>query len=741
MTPTYFFLWSLAFIAFVLGITVGLVWKLESSEEEWLAPERSKRRVQTPHPARLALEAMLLSGWIIGVVRWAVLDARRNTEFSFVWIHLYFFTCSTIPLIGLCFNLNTDKAVRWFLLQDFQFKVACVATLWIMSLHAWNLFKTSSSDHGTMALSSVSILLESVFMWSPLIGILQADILRVQSHWFRRIAPFVLVAFLATATVTVRYSSEASSHKLAVIDVRDSGFGRPVMVTASGQIASTASTVLFLLLPQLFSMVRDAHNEYVSFPLQLKMSRELAAVAVRLDAAMEVTGPGLLRQLRSKVEQLTVSLTLMQDEICKAARSAGLEVPLLPQHWSAGLEVPQPDEPEEALVDDLRPRRAWRGAFAFAAFGAMFGVFLSAPLLFLVIAEPPYYTDLAQITGFLVGFTLFGSCGACLLPSGRSPLMGMKRGVLEFMVVAGWVAASISTVMDCLYPDAVHDRTCLQILFMLSSIFFTALAVNNIDWHIVSLLQRQTQFWTLSLLISAMVLVHITGTFRAEDWGDKRPLWHIISAFQAYLPYCFVLFLDSFLLQSKAFRIVLPTAYLMYAATAMVKLGYMPFTRDSHPNNLINISGNVTFGHPVELTDRGGYLLIYVCTVLPVSLLSDPSSSFPPFFRPGILTSLNFTILILMMGYLYAVVVGSNRGIGTLVCFPIKVHLRRVTMHSAAVSRGTVKMSVPVMKDIRELTDEVDWLTEAIGKGSSNTMLSVDSDSSFSLNRSRVATY
>jgi hypothetical protein len=93
-------------------------------------------------------------------------------------------------------------------------------------------------------ITGFSIVIESACTWSPLVGIIQVDILKVQSPLFRRIAPVVLVAFLGTATVSVRYSaSKTSRHNQTdnVFHVNDTGFGRPVMVTASVQIASTAS--------------------------------------------------------------------------------------------------------------------------------------------------------------------------------------------------------------------------------------------------------------------------------------------------------------------------------------------------------------------------------------------------------------------------------------------------------------------------------------------------------------------
>jgi hypothetical protein len=88
-----------------------------------------------------------------------------------------------------------------------------------------------------------------------------------------------------------------------------------------------------------------------------------------------------------------------------------------------------------------------------------------------------------------------------------------------------------------------------------------------------------------------------------------------------------------------------------------------------------------------------------------------------------------------MLGYLYAVVVGSNRGLGTLVCFPIKVHLRRVSLGvSVALSRGGMGMPASVMEDVRGLAAQVDRLADQL-RSSSSQLASVSSAGSFSLDR------
>jgi hypothetical protein len=226
---------------------------------------------------------------------------------------------------------------------------------------------------------------------------------------------------------------------------------------------------------------------------------------------METTGEGLLRQLRSKVENLTLSLTQVQAQLALTAHLAGLSVadldaPLMPQASESG------DGPEAIAADshgtqDGKPRRSWWGAAAFAAFGAVIGVFVTEFSLLILFSDhhrpssdsDRFYNDIAQTVGLLCGGVLFGICGVWLLPCRPSPLMGKKRGVLELMVVAGWVAASYSNVLSCMCPNIVDNQPLDhysyaqnivyysgQLLFMLSSIFFTALAVNNVDWQIAN---------------------------------------------------------------------------------------------------------------------------------------------------------------------------------------------------------------------------------------------------------------
>jgi hypothetical protein len=131
--------------------------------------------------------------------------------------------------------------------------------------------------------------------------------------------------------------------------------------------------------------------------------------------------------------------------------------------------------------------------------------------------------------------------------------------------------------------------------------------------------------------------------------------------------------MDALQNQSAPFRLGLPVAYILYAGTQAVTWGYLPFTKDSYPDTVVNITGNrFTHGRPVVVTDL------------------------------GILVNITVTILILMASYLYALLRGGT----DRVCFPIRVNLFRSDVPLVVVASGAVDLST-AMGEARELTVEV----------------------------------
>jgi hypothetical protein len=276
--------------------------------------------------------------------------------------------------------------------------------------------------------------------------------------------------------------------------------------------------------------------------------------------------------------------------------------------------------------------------------------------------------------------------------------------LLEVLVVAGWVGAVYNNVLLTFFYDvwaqngtAAHTLTKIgQLLFYLSPLPFTALCWNNMDTPVLRLLARQTQYWTVLLLVAGMVGVQMWGT-PPWYWQSRRPLWVIASAILQYSPYVVIIFLDALRSQSVPFRLALPVLYLSYAAVDIIQNGYTPYTAILYPSTLVTIPGNVlTHGHPVVLTDL------------------------------RLLGSMNNTVLFLMAGVLYAQLSsngcfccrgggGGGDGEGDIsalsdpeqaICFPIKVRIRRCDVGDVSVVGGKVDLS-SVMDEVRLLSDQV----------------------------------
>jgi hypothetical protein len=694
-------------------------------------------RAHSPHRNRVVLEVMLVVGWVLGTVRWLVFDVHvpgfeEEERERLAWLHLFFFPFSTLPLAALFLNHNTDKAVRSFLLKDFQYKLACALTVWIIAVHCWSLFvMVDLTGERVTPLRRLSMVLESGFVWSPLLGILTVDMLKVQSPFFRRAAPPVFVLFLVTASVVARYYDRAST-VLFNITKGSAGAGRPVTSTGEGQVGQAAGSLLFLLTPQLVAMARDAHNLYVCFPMQLRMTRELAAVAVLLESgSMEVTPGGLVRQLRDNVFELTTHVGVLEQEeeerreregegeaavaVVNEGDENGREVSLLSS--SERDAARQEEEEEEADGDGVvqqqqqqqqhqqQQHKPWRGAAGLGIVGGLVGAWGSAQFLSYSKLGPPFYGDGIQITAFLIVFVLFGAVGLYCLPS-KKGLPRTARVVFEVLVVAGWAGGVYSRVLFTVFYGESWYRTGTvanalgrigNLLFFLSPLSFTALCWNNMDTAVLRLLARQTQFWTVALLVAGIIIVNMWGR-PASTWEDHRPLLVIAFAILCYSPYFIVLFLDGILVQSPAFRFALPVLYLSYAAITIILCGY---TRNAanRPVTLVNMSGSFFTRHePVVLTDL------------------------------GLMTSMNSTILFLMAGYLYGRISGngcfccggsgggSDQGSSRStasdaqalqpICFPVTVRLLRADVGDVAVVRGKVDLS-SVMDEIRQLSGQV----------------------------------
>jgi hypothetical protein len=167
-----------------------------------------------------------------------------------------------------------------------------------------------------------------------------------------------------------------------------------------------------------------------------------------------------------------------------------------------------------------------------------------------------------------------GPCGLFCLPADKEVDNPTVRGLLEGMVVAGWVVGAARWVLHAVYSgrEDIHPVAFLTvavpfyILFVPSPVYFTILCWNNVDWQIMRLLLHQLQFkMVLALALHVIVM----------DAWRRASLDHIVSSsicmsILLWSPLLMILFIDALHRQSKLFRFAMPAAYLLYVLAGYI---------------------------------------------------------------------------------------------------------------------------------------------------------------------------
>jgi hypothetical protein len=216
--------------------------------------------------SRLLSECMLLSGWLSGVALWLCYNSSTSSSAEgaglvagdqlLLWMRLSFFCLSSLPFLPMA-DANVDTGVLFFLSNDFQFKLATGATVWVIAMDCCAGF--FSAPLQLSFLYGVTIVIDAVFAWAPLVGILLIDALKIQTPLFRRAAPVAIVSFLATAIVVIRWSAILDHANYTLINLANYGFGSPVTVTVQGQIASFLGRCVCFLSCNIFSLSHSSH--------------------------------------------------------------------------------------------------------------------------------------------------------------------------------------------------------------------------------------------------------------------------------------------------------------------------------------------------------------------------------------------------------------------------------------------------------------------------------------------------
>jgi hypothetical protein len=112
------------------------------------------------------------------------------------------------------------------------------------------------------------------------------DALKVQTVSFRRLAPLLAFLLLLVVWVVSRYMAVTYDGRggTVVVNITDTGFGRPVLSTAEGQIGQCAFTFAVVLFAPLVRMATDPLVEVACFSVPIRMTHELALVARQVGA-------------------------------------------------------------------------------------------------------------------------------------------------------------------------------------------------------------------------------------------------------------------------------------------------------------------------------------------------------------------------------------------------------------------------------------------------------------------------
>ena len=414
--------------------------------------------------------------------------------------------------------------------------------------------------------------------------------------------------------------------------------------------------------------------------MQIRVTKEMSHVAELVAGALEVAGPRLLCQLQDRVDSLRLEVVQLRELRDVEQLGEGT--------LTSSLLLSEEREGVQQVEGHIKERVA-----AFAAMGGIVGAWATHTVLLYAASSEASNTDAGQVFGSFCGSILASGVAFCL--PRNAALAWPWRVFLEAMVVAGWAGAVASQIVlayfydSYLAPNSFLPAFCsfAALLFFISPLSFAALCCNNIDRSTIRLLARQTQFWTVQLMVLALVVVALWGS-PAWFWYLHRPLSVISTNLLRYSPYVVILFMDALRTQSVSFRLTLPILYVAYVIATIIQYGFSAFDLDTHPTTLINISGSsFTHGQPVVIDDLSSIVQI------------------------------NCTILFLSSGYLYAAIRGSGRGCiglsadedcgGGLVFFPIRVRLQRADVAAVTISAGCLTIPDSVMVDVRALVSTV----------------------------------
>jgi hypothetical protein len=173
-----------------------------------------------------------------------------------------------------------------------------------------------------------------------------------------------------------------------------------------------------------------------------------------------------------------------------------------------------------------RAQRNWKGALLLGTVGGVvLGTYFAVSFEFETISA-----EVNLLIGFAVAvFCCCGPCGLFCLPANKEVDNPTVRGLLEGMVVVGWVVGAVAVLIFAVYeaggtgPDAVKTTASLPLLvfFIPSPIYFTILCWNNLDWHVMTLLAAQFQFRVVGGL---SLWIMVMDAWRLVDRGMPVPV-------------------------------------------------------------------------------------------------------------------------------------------------------------------------------------------------------------------------
>ena len=230
-------------------------------------------------------------------------------------------------------------------------------------------------------------------------------------------------------------------------------------------------------------------------------------------------------------------------------------------------------------ADSVAPRKTWTGALLLGTTG---GLVLGA-LEGAVFNDNEWYWSLICC---VVGFICFGAIGFVWLPAGREVDDPVVRGLMEGLVVAGWLAAVAYKIADAIENGFLYGTVFTRsfsvysglytlniFFFFLSPIAFVVLLWGNIDFFVLRLLWQQFQCKMVVLLTVDVVVMYAWRVHKRHP--EVNVLFFICLSILTWLPLIMILFLDAMRRQSSVFRIILPVVYVVYVLVGHTTYGYL----------------------------------------------------------------------------------------------------------------------------------------------------------------------